>query len=72
MLVYEYMEELRKSLDWNIQDFIKYYIELTENWLCLGTAAHELNVALGVVTMVNEVDIIGANVAQKTNHSKPR
>ena len=44
------------------KDFIKYYIELTENWLRLGTAAHELNVALGVVTMVNEVDIIGANV----------
>ena len=65
MLVYEYMKNYRRAWIETYNDFIKYYIELTENWLHLGTAAHELNVALGVVTMVNEVDIIGANVAQK-------
>ena len=41
--------------------FIKYYIYLTENWLRLGTAP-QLNGALGAASMVNEVDIIGANV----------
>jgi hypothetical protein len=46
-------------------------LELTENWLRFGTSTHGLNVALGVVTMVNEGDIIGANV-EKNNHSKPR
>jgi hypothetical protein len=54
------------------KDFIIYYIELTENWLRFGTAAHAINVALGLVTVVNEVDTIGENVAQKTNHSNPR
>jgi hypothetical protein len=45
-------------------EFIKYYINLTENWLRLGTAAAppQLNGALGGASMVNEVDIIGANV----------
>jgi hypothetical protein len=43
------------------------YIELTENWLCLGTAAHHLNAASGFVGVVNGVDIIGANVTEN-NH----
>jgi hypothetical protein len=44
-------------------EFMKYYINLTETWLCLGTAAApRLNGALGVASMVNGVDIIGANV----------
>ncbi len=43
-------------------EFIKYYINLTENWLRLGTVAPQLNGALGGASMVNEVDIIGANV----------
>jgi hypothetical protein len=46
-------------------EFMKYYINLTENWLRLGTAtaaAPRLNGALGVASMVNGVDIIGANV----------
>ena len=42
-------------------EFINYYINLTENWLHLGTAP-QLNAALGAASMVNEVDIIGANV----------
>jgi hypothetical protein len=41
--------------------FIKYYINLTENWLRLGTAP-QLNAALGAASMVKEVDIMGANV----------
>jgi hypothetical protein len=43
-------------------EYIKYYINLTENWLRLGTVAPQLNGALGGASMVNEVDIIGANV----------
>ncbi len=43
-------------------EFIKYYINLTENWLRLGTAAPQLNAALGAASMVNGVDIIGTNV----------
>jgi hypothetical protein len=43
-------------------EFIKYYINLTENWLRLGTAP-QLNAAFGAASMVNEVDIIGANVS---------
>jgi hypothetical protein len=42
-------------------EFIKYYINMTENWLHLGTAS-QLNGALGAASMVNEVDIVGANV----------
>ena len=42
-------------------EFIKYYINLTQNWLHLGTAP-QLNGALGAASMINEVDIIGANV----------
>ena len=43
-------------------EFIKYYINLTENWLSLGTAAPQLNGALGAASMAYGVDIIGANV----------
>ncbi len=43
-------------------EFTKYYINLTENWLRLGTAAPQLNGALGAASMINGVDIIGANV----------
>jgi len=43
-------------------EFIKYYMNLTENWLHLGTAVPQLNGALGAASMVNGVDIIGANV----------
>ena len=42
-------------------EFIKYYINLTENWLSLGTAP-QLNGALGAASMAYGVDIIGANV----------
>jgi hypothetical protein len=42
-------------------EFIKYYTNFTENWLRLGTAP-QLNGALGVASMINGVDIIGANV----------
>ena len=44
------------------EEFMKYYINLTENWLRLGTAAPRLNGALGVSSMVNGDDIIGANI----------
>jgi len=40
------------------------YIELTENWLCLGTAAHHLNAASCFVGVVNGVDIIRVNVTE--------
>jgi hypothetical protein len=43
-------------------EFIKYYINLTENWLSLGTAAPQLNGALDAASMAYGVDIIGANV----------
>ena len=43
-------------------EFIKYYINLTENWLSLATAAPQLNGALGATSMAYRVDIIGANV----------
>jgi hypothetical protein len=42
-------------------EFIKYYTNFTENWLRLGTAP-QLNGALGVASMVNGVNIIGANI----------
>lgn len=43
-------------------EFIKCYINFTENWLRLGTAAPQLNAALGAASMVNGVDVISANV----------
>ena len=53
-----------KSLNSNTMNLSILYIELTENWLCLGTAAHHLNAASGFLGVVNGVDIIGANVTE--------
>ena len=58
--VCEYMEEP----ELNTMNLSILYTELTENWLCLGTAAHHLNAALGFVGVVNGVDIIGANLTE--------
>ena len=53
-----------KSLNSNTMNLSILYIELTENWLCLGTAAHHLNAASCFVGVVNGVDIIRVNVTE--------
>ena len=58
-------EELRKSLNWNIQRFYQTLYRVDRKLATFRNSSTELNVALAVATMVNEVDSIGANVAQK-------
>ena len=53
-----------KSLNSRTMNLSILYIELTENWLRLGTAAHHLNAASGFVSVLNGVDIIRVNVTE--------